>query len=39
MDGSTLPCERLVRDQAQAQGFIENAEDLADLVGASEHYG
>jgi hypothetical protein len=38
MFGSTLPCEHLLTDQAEAQGFIENPEDLANLVRACEHY-
>jgi len=38
MLGSALPREHFVADQAEAHGFIENAEYLANLVGASEHY-
>jgi hypothetical protein len=38
MLGSTLPCERLLTDQAEAEVLIENAEDLANLFGACEHY-
>jgi hypothetical protein len=37
MFGSALPREHLVTDQAEAQVFIENAEDLADIVCAGEH--
>jgi hypothetical protein len=38
MFGSALRCERFVTDQAEAHGFIENAEDLANLVATCEHY-
>lgn len=35
----SFPSSEYTVAEAQAQGFIENAEDLANLVGASEHYG
>jgi hypothetical protein len=37
MFGSTLRCEHLITDQAEAQVVIENSEDFADLIGVPEH--
>lgn len=38
MNGSALPREYLVTDQAEAQVFIENTEDFTDFIGAGEQY-